>query len=193
MHGTRNNYAMLRKLKRLEMIQESKNPSYPSVALINYDFKQKKYFCVSFNKLIATGSTIEKCIENVLKFYKVTDKKKISFFYDDEINLIDFDFDNSIDYWKNNAESARADFEQWKKEISSTDEYISECEKSDYARLSTFDTSQARSPQWQENFLQNCRSEKYKNAVLKDGLLNVFFDVKAKEELEFKRQRKQSS
>ena len=188
----RNNYQMLRKLKRLEMIQESRYASYPPMAFIHFDFKQKKYFCVAFNKLIATGSTIEKCIDDVLKFYRITDKNKISFFYNDEINLIDFDFDNSIDYWKNNTESARIDFEQWKKEISSTDEYISECEKSDYARLSTFDTSQARSPQWQENFLQNCRSEKYKNAVLKDGLLNVFFDVKAKEELEFKRQRKQS-
>lgn len=96
MHGTRNNYAMLRKLKRLETLQESKNPSYPPVVFINYDFKQKKYFCVAFNKLIATGSTIEKCIENVMKFYRVTDKQKISFFNDDMIDLLDFDFDNSI-------------------------------------------------------------------------------------------------
>lgn len=188
----RNNYQMLRKLKRMELIQESRYASYPPMAFIHFDFKQKKYFCVAFNKLIATGSTIEKCIDDVLKFYRITDKDKIKFIYDDSISLIDFEFDDSIDYWKNNTDSARADFEQWKKEISTTDEYISECEKSDYARLAMFDSSQARSPQWQEDFLQNCLSEKYKNAVLKDGLLNVFLDVKAQKELEFKRQRKQS-
>lgn len=199
-------YALLRKLKREVLQEQSKNNSFEVVNFLGYDYREKKYFCTVNNKLITSKSEkgLMKKIESSQEQNRIIAHKskelESDVIFDTSMNLLrDFEYTDTIEFFKDNLnrspktfidQKKLADFEAWKKAELYNAEHEEENQIIDEEIIAGYDSIQARSPQWQQDALNRCYSSKYRNLILKDGLLNAWNDVKAKQELEFKKRKK---